>query len=229
MKNQQNVISSKDRNYSLPLLLFSNLMPLYGVIHWNWTFFSVVYLYWLELIIISTFQLLKILFAQGGDISILSKIFIGIKFFILRTIIFFFYIIFIVTFLGLMQNKGDTSTYISMADALLLRNNFFKINFFGFFLYNLLSFFFTYILNKEYKQKLASDYFNFFDIHIFVVHIVVVLGTFVYMGVTENLHWKHKSAVIACVSLFVVVKLIAEFIRNSFSEERKNEQPGDFI
>ena len=95
MKNQQNVISSKDRNYTLPLLLLTNLMPLYGVIRWNWTFFSVVYLYWLELIIISTFQLLKIFLAQGGSISCIAKIVIGLKFFLSRTGIFLFYLIFL--------------------------------------------------------------------------------------------------------------------------------------
>ena len=231
MKNQQNVISSKDRNYTLPLLLLTNLMPLYGVIRWNWTFFSVVYLYWLELIIISTFQLLKIFLAQGGSISCIAKIVIGLKFFLSRTGIFLFYLIFIVTFLGVLPNKDNTdpTAFVSMADTLLLRNTFFKINFFGFFLYNLLEFLLTYIINKAYKQKLATDYFSFLDVHIIVVHIVVVLGTFIYMGATEKLHWKHKSAIIACVSLFVVVKLIADYIRQSVSEENTVEQTGNFI
>ncbi|MEN9449260.1 MAG: hypothetical protein RJA25_2550, partial [Bacteroidota bacterium] len=41
--------SGNYKNVILPLIIISNIFPLYGVIYYNWTFFSVVYIYWLEL------------------------------------------------------------------------------------------------------------------------------------------------------------------------------------
>lgn len=230
--NNKEIILPKNKNVILPLIIFSNLFPLYGVIQYNWTIFSVVYIYWIELIIISTFRLLKILFAKGdSNATFFSKLSLGLKFFIVRTGIFFFYLIFIVVFLGFLASSksGNTGDAITMFDAIFFKGTFYKITLLSFILYNLVEFLVLYMLNNEYKKAKPEDNYQILDIHIIVVHIVVVLGTFLYQGVTENLHWNHKSAMIACVSLFVGVKIIADIIRQSLSGDMPEEQKEKFI
>jgi len=83
------IILAKNKRVMLPLIIFSNLFPLYGVLMYNWTIFSVVYIYWIELLIITFFQFLKIIVAQGEPRwSFSVNLFIGIKFLLLRAGLF---------------------------------------------------------------------------------------------------------------------------------------------
>ena len=230
--NNRKIILPKNKNVFLPLIIFSNLFPLYGVINYNWTIFSVVYIYWIELLIISTFQLLKILLAKGDtNATFFNKLALGIKFFIFRTGLFFFYLLFIVVFLGLLTSakSGETKDAITMFEAMFFRGTFYRITLLSFILYNLVEFLVLFIANEKYKTDKPHDNFILLDAHIIVVHIVVVLGTFLYQGVTEHFHWNHKSAMIACVSLFVVIKIIADIIRQGLSGDVPEEQQEKFI
>lgn len=224
--------SGSQKHVILPLIIFSNLFPLYGVIRYNWTIFSVVYLYWIELLIASTFSLLKIITAQGDPkATFFSKLELAIKFFVIRTGIFFFYLLFIVVFLGMLSGikSGDSTDAVNMMDVLLFKGSFYRITLLSFFLYNLVEFIVLFLLNDTYKKETPQDNYVVLDVHILVVHIVVVLGTFLYQGVTDKLHWNHKNAMIACVSLFVLIKIITDVIRQSLSGDPAEEEPGKFI
>lgn len=221
-----------NKNVMLPLIIFSNLFPLYGVIHYNWTIFSVVYIYWLELLIISTFQLLKIMFAEGDEeATFFSKLTIAFRFFAFRTGIFFFYLIFIVVFLGFLISGKENSdgSGIQLFDVIFLKGNFYKITLLSFLVYNIVEFVVLFLLNGAYKNAKPEDNFIILEPHILVVHLVVVLGTFLYQGATENLNWNHKNAMIATVSLFVVIKIIIDIYRQRLSADVPEDQQGKFI
>lgn len=216
----------------LPVILISNLMPLYGVIQYGWTIFTVVYIYWFELLIVSFFQFLKILLAEGNTkISIFTKFFIAIRFLLLRIGIFIFYLIFIVVFLGILPNVNnkDNENLIQMSNAIFLQSDFFRFTILSFIFYNFLDFLFSFIINNQYKTALPNNFNIFLDIRIIVVHIVVILGTFLYEGITNFLHLNHKIAMIACVSLFIVVKIIADTIRGWSNDEDTSEEIGKYI
>lgn len=221
-----------NKNVMLPLIIFSNLFPLYGVIHYNWTIFSVVYIYWLELLIISTFQLLKIMIAEGDvEATFFSKLTIALRFFAFRTGIFFFYLIFIVVFLGFLISGKENSdgSGIQLFDVIFLKGNFYKITLLSFLVYNIVEFVVLFLLNGAYKNAKPEDNFIILEPHILVVHLVVVLGTFLYQGATENLNWNHKNAMIATVSLFVVIKIIIDIYRQRLSADVPEDQQGKFI
>lgn len=225
-------ISSKNMKYILPLIIFSNLFPLYGVINYNWNIFSVVYIYWIELLIITFFQFLKIIIAQGNSkLLFLSKLFLGLKFILFRVALFLFYLLFIVVFLGFLISAKDNSENraLNIFDTLFIKDSFFRITLLSFILYKFIEFIVLYILNNDYKISKPTDHNNFLDMHILIVHLVVVIGTFLYQGVTDTLHWNHKSAMIACVSLFVVIKIIADVVRQSLSGDVVKDEPGSFI
>jgi len=226
------IILAKNKRVMLPLIIFSNLFPLYGVLMYNWTIFSVVYIYWIELLIVTFFQFLKILVAKGeARWSFSVNLFIGFKFLLLRASLFFFYLLFIVVFLGFLVSAKDESgkSAMNMFDVVFVKGSFYRITLLSFILYNLVEFIVLYIINNDYKTSKPTDHNNFLDMHILVVHLVVVLGTFLYQGVTDTLHWNHKNAMIACVGLFVVIKIVADVVRQSLSGDIVKDEPGNFI
>lgn len=233
MKYNNNInVQTANKNVMLPLIIFSNLFPLYGVIHYNWTIFSVVYIYWIELLIISTFQLLKIMVAEGDkQATFFSKSSMALRFFAFRTGIFFFYLLFIVVFLGFLisaKNNSDGSG-IQLFDVIFLKGNFYRITLLSFLVYNIVEFIVLFLLNGAYKNAKPGDNFIILEPHILVVHLIVVLGTFLYQGATENLNWNHKNAMIATVSLFVVIKIITDIFRQRLSADAAEDQQGKFI
>ena len=102
-----------------------NLMPIYGVMANHWTMFSVIYLYWLETVILSLFSFIKIVSSKGttpNGIN-LTGIFTegewkwktGIRFLIIRIGMLLFYLLFIFLFVGLLiSSKDDMGTNIEM-------------------------------------------------------------------------------------------------------------------
>ncbi len=163
MKYNNNInVQTANKNVMLPLIIFSNLFPLYGVIHYNWTIFSVVYIYWIELLIISTFQLLKIMVAKGDkQATFFSKSSMALRFFAFRTGIFFFYLLFIVVFLGFLisaKNNSDGSG-IQLFDVIFLKGNFYRITLLSFLVYNIVEFIVLFLLNGAYKNAKPEDNF----------------------------------------------------------------------
>lgn len=51
-------------NASVVVLILANLIPLVGVLFWDWSVFEVVVLYWLENVIIGGIYILKMTFHQ---------------------------------------------------------------------------------------------------------------------------------------------------------------------
>lgn len=223
-------MKNNSRNFLVPVGLASNLFPLFGVLFYNWTIFSIVYIYWVELIIISTFQLFKILLASGdNEISFRSRLTMALKFFAFRTGIFFFYLSFIVTFLGVLISSKDEAGKMDFISTLAFRNEFFKVAVISFIVYNLLEFGVLYIFNNQYKTSSPNDYYSIFDARIIVVHVVVILVTFLYQFLAEKNNTNHKVAMVACVSLFIIIKSIADFIRQKLNEVDTNSDKRKFI
>ena len=58
-------LNSKDlTNIPLIVLVAANLIPLWGVIFWDWDAFNVVLLYWSENIVVGFYNILKMAFAR---------------------------------------------------------------------------------------------------------------------------------------------------------------------
>lgn len=223
-------MTPQTKNYTIPLIIFTNLMPIYGVLNLGWTLFTVIYIYWVELLIISFFELLQILTAKDGNFALSAKLFIGFKFMAIRLGIFFFYLSFLITFTGFMlSNKDDASSrdLISMAEALAFKGTFYRITLLSIFFSGALNFYFNFIANQKYKQTTPLNAFSYFDAHIIIVHIVVVLSTFLYKGMTEKMHLNHLTAIVACVSLFVVIKIVVDILRALGNERTDNTTPKD--
>jgi len=60
---------------SLLVLIAANLIPIFGVLFFGWTLFEILYLYWLESVIIGIFNIPKMLLAQGGGRKRFQRLF----------------------------------------------------------------------------------------------------------------------------------------------------------
>ena len=49
------------RSPSLAILIALNALPIYGVLNWGWQSFDLIFLYWLENLIIGGFAILRML------------------------------------------------------------------------------------------------------------------------------------------------------------------------
>lgn len=54
------------RQFSIAVLIALNALPLYGVVAWGWQSFDLIFLYWLENLIIGAFTLLRMLVRPYG-------------------------------------------------------------------------------------------------------------------------------------------------------------------
>lgn len=198
----------------IPMLIIANLYPLFGVLQHGWTLFSVVYIYWLEFLIITFFEGLRILFsAKDARISILAKIILWVKFILIRIFIFAFYLLFIVVFLGLgKMNTGEDKQLIDFAQTITLSSYYFRMALFQFFVYNLLDFIVKFFATGEYKKETAFDNYNFFDRRIIVVHLSIFIGAFIYTFFVDKLHFNAQNATLVCVSIFILVKIMPDII-----------------
>ncbi len=169
------MISSLSKTTSLFLIVALNLIPAYGMFFLGWTIFSILYYYWLETYIASLFQTLRIVYAgktTGNDSE--KKLKIALRYLLVRTAMFFFYLVFIVVFVGLIveqkENIGGNLRQLFLLDSS------FNLALLGLVLSYGINFTFDYLIGKEYKQYSPGELANFFDFRTIIIHIVVVLG-----------------------------------------------------
>ena len=219
---------NQKQNTSLSFIILMNLIPIAGVIFWSWTPFSVFYFFWLETLIIAVFNALKIVLCRGDEYdqkieqshkilgqvhsSPVSHVGKAFRYLMMRIFIFFFYLLFIVVFIGFMHtNKEDSLANMQIG---LFMNKSFNYAILGFVLSQALQFIFDFILNDEYKHTHTSDFASIFDGRQIIIHVAVVIGGvfggFMEKTGTEN-HFQLVSVFV--MSVFCVVKTIYEIIK----------------
>jgi hypothetical protein len=223
---------------SLPLIIALNLLPLAGLLWWGWTPFSVFYLFWIETLIVAFFNFLKIIICQGDEYDISlekgnskfgsihmhygSHIGKAFRYLGVRIFIFFFYLLFIVTFIGVINSGSEER--LTNFQMLLFLNRSFNFALLGLVIGQALQFIFDFILNDEYLHTHPGDFASIFDGRQVVVHVAVVLG-----GVLGGFVGKQTNGEIwvsmVVVGIFCVAKTIFEIIKykgtkNIFTERK---------
>ncbi len=184
------MLNNLEQRLSLLLVIALNLMPIWGVIHWGWTPFYVFYLFWLETLIIAVFNTLKIIGCRGDEfdeklhnsnhpykglhVNYVSHAGKAIRYLLMRIGIFCFYLIFIVTFIGIMASQK--SEHFSILSIILFRNPTFNYTLLAIILNQLRQLIFYFYINGDYKRTHPSDFASIFDGRQLIVHIAVVLG-----------------------------------------------------
>lgn len=214
------------KHTALLSIILTNLIPVYGVIFWNWTPFYVFWLFWIETLIVAFFNVAKILLSKGEvknrynipSLSIIgllfrnskSKWYIAFKYIVARIFIFIFYSIFIVVFIGFLGSSKDNS--VKNVEVMALASHTFNYALMAFIANQIVQFYRDYYLNEHYKNTSPSDFNSLFDGRQIVVHISVVLG-----AVLSQLVFKGEKqsmlSMIAVVLVFVTIKTFYDIFK----------------
>jgi len=198
-----------------------NALPVIGYWFWGWSMFAIVYLYWVEAVIISFFVFLKISLAKGVEPSTgavataSSRIFSGLRILLLRLGILVFYWVFILIFVALGQGKYSTEVAIDNTQILAFVNPGFNLAVLAFFLSQIVEFVSGFILNDMYKTVPSSQYRLFFDARTIIIHVVVVLGTFAYQFLDRYAAVDNRLPGLGFVLVLFFIKSIADVVVNS--------------
>ncbi len=211
--------------------LLVNLFPLVGVWTQGWTFFLVIYIFWFEMLIVTFFNALCILLSQGrilegnvlrGEaIALTSRLGHGLKYFIVRLIVFCFYMIFIILFVGLgmaTSGKMNDASIKDMATSLYFSNWTFNLAILSFFSMNLYRFLKNFVLPQRFLVSKPEEFSSFWDYRIITVHITLIVG--VLLGEFLVKQWGAQSPFVMpfVVTFFIVVKIVIENIASYLSK-----------
>jgi len=207
----------------LPALLLANILPLVGILYDEISFFALFYLYWWETVIISIFRWQKMAWAEkpsepnsalmvNGRLQ--SADFINNRgkmrrqYFFVRSGIMLFYLIFIIVFVGVLNSAGENAG--EFGRAITFSEPWVFWSFIAFTVLHLTEYI-TWVRSKAYKETTLSELSTPFDGRLIIMHLVIVLGTFLAMYTSETLFPNHpRAASIGYGVLFVVIKIITE-------------------
>lgn len=218
----------------LPTIILANIFPLVGIIYYDMSFFALFYLYWWETVMISIFRWLKMAWAEkpsepdpnftinGQTLSyetVNNRGRMRRQYFFLRSGMMIFYLIFIIVFVGVISTMQEDPT--AFARAITFTDKWVFWSFIGFTLVHLAEYI-SWVRSGAYKETSLVELATPFDARIIVIHVVIVLGTFLAMYTSESLFPEHpKAASIGYASLFVVLKVVVEVIAYQKNHSRQ--------
>lgn len=211
---------------ALPLI-FYNLLPVAGVLFWDWTLFTVLLLYWLESGVIGVFNLARIGMAQAPmsesfkinghhPTGQYGKLMIMLFFPVHYGMFWIVHGVFVFVFFGLGFMPGAVSTGFSGFEGLG------EINTSGILLAvavmvatQIGSFFFVFLGDREYQrispdQQMSQPYSR-----VFVLHGVIIGGAFLII---------QFGTTMAALALLVLLKLVADLVLH-FRNAESAHQP----
>lgn len=162
------------------LVVFFNILPIIGVAFYNWLPFEMFWLFWVETLIIAAFNSIRVFYSQGHAFETFQDgplQFNGGKAFrylLGRTLVFLFYSLFIIIFIGFLASPKKDSMHV--LKTLAFANQFFNLALILCICsqaYYLIRYFF---MNRAYYYSSADSFPILFDGRQIVIHIAVVVG-----------------------------------------------------
>lgn len=200
------------------LQVVMNIVPLLGVIYYDWSVFALLYAFWLETLGMSFLNAFRILFAKK---SLEKGPFVGkaLRFLFVSIFILMFYMLFMIVFVGL--QISDKQEGVNFMMYLMLLQPSFRFTLIVFFVIKCIELIYYYFIQNQRETTSPTDFHPLLDSRIFVIHIVIVLGVFACQFFSEKLgnHW----GVIAFASVFVLVKTVGDLIADKFQVKKMNE------
>ena len=205
-----------NKQKTLVLQLSMNLMTLVGVIYFNWSVFALIYLYWLETLGFVFFNAIKILTAQNDlqKAPHIRKAFLYLRF---NVFILFFYLIFIIGFIGLTVATRQEGLHFT--SYLYFYDHSFGYTVLCFLLLKLIEFIYYYFMSGAYKSARPDDYISFFNARIIMIHIVIVFGFFAFGYISHE--YNSRYGYIGFAAVFVFVKSVIDTVSILYLDKSK--------
>lgn len=214
-----NYFSNMNKKVSILFIIAFNLIPILGVASFNWQPFEAFWFFWIETLIVALFNTIRIVYSQGqlpDNINVNKPLVYhidkGIKYLLIRIIIFVFYAIFIVTFIGFVANVNKDK--VAVVTTLLFQNNLFNagllISIFSQGYYLLMGFF----RNGAFYTSSPNSYAAIFDGRQLVIHVAVVLGALGAIFLEKNTSFGNYGNILI-ISLLCICKCVFDILNTS--------------
>ena len=191
-----------------------NLAPVIGVAFYDWVPFDMFWLFWLETLIISLFNAIRILFSQGRSMEDVSaenalklNFLPALKYLLIRTAIFIFYALFIIVFIGFLSPAEADS--LNVVRTLAFQNVLFNIAIIISIATQALYLAKYFFMNGAFVYARKDDFPGIFDARQIVIHVAVVLGAVGSAFLFEDTS-RQEYASVWIICIFCVTKFIFE-------------------
>ena len=166
---------------SATALIVANLIPLAGVVFCKWDVFVVVFLFWLENVVVGFFNLLRMLWVErGAEQFPLAKL-VVMPFFLVHYGMFtaIHGIFVLVLFGGMMQRGAEFPTVQTVVDLVTQYHLWFPV--LALFASHGYSFIANYVAQQEYRQVTLRDLMGQPYGRVVVLHLTILFGGFLAM------------------------------------------------
>lgn len=190
-----------------------NIIPIVGVAFYGWIPFDMFWLFWVETLIIGFFNAWRILFSQGNGSEVPFQEGIkrwnmvrAMRYMIARVLIFLFYSIFIVVFIGFLGSKGTDGGFIK---TLAFANPLFNLALIVVAIsqsFYLIKYFF---MSRAYFYASPDSYADVFDARQIVIHIAIVIGAVGTAFLFDDTA-QHNFGAIFMMSILCIAKCVYE-------------------
>ncbi|MFK7793826.1 MAG: DUF6498-containing protein [Gammaproteobacteria bacterium] len=185
-------------------LIVGNLVPIIGVLFFEWQLFPLILLYWLENVVIGVFNAIKMLTCSGSE-SFLQRIFMTIFFSFHYGMFCFGHGTFLVDLFGGELDSIPAAIHIVMQGSLQLALIALVVSH-GF------SFMKNYLIAGEFREMSISEvmfspYKRIIVLHVFIIFSGMVLQSF---GVTQT-----------GLIILAIVKIIADLMAHKIEHKKK--------
>jgi len=195
------------------LQLTLNIVPLLGVIFFDWSVFALIYSYWLETLGITLITSIKILTARQSDKKP-PHVLKALLYLVLNTGLLVFYLLFIFVFIGVMISNKQPAA-VPFSQYLLLVEPSFRYSMLSLLGIKLVEFVVVYFYGKAYETTSPKDFIAFLNPRTIIIHLVIVLGVFAYQYTSQATN--NRIGVIAFAAAFVVIKSLVDAISYYFA------------
>jgi hypothetical protein len=208
--------SNMNKKINILFIIVFNLIPIIGVASFNWQPFEAFWFFWVETLIMALFNTIRIIYSQGqlpGKVNTNNPLVYhlnrGIKYLGIRIVIFLFYAIFIITFIGFIANVNKDK--VTVVTTLLFQNKLFNagllISIFSQGYYLFMGFF----RNGAFYTSSPDSFNPIFDGRQLVIHVAIVLGAFGSMYLEKNTSFGDYSSIFI-ISLLCICKCIFDIL-----------------
>lgn len=180
---------------SLALLLI-NIIPLLGVIFWNWNIGDILYLYWAENVVFGLVTIIRILSNKHPSGSFASRIFMSAFFSVHYGIFCFGHAAFIFGGIAFLESEQAPLEAI----AAMLNSHWFVI--LGFFLSHLISFFFNDLRKDEVSRIPPQTVMIRPYRRIFILQITIIFGGIAVAAL---------GSPVALIAILVIAKTVSDY------------------
>lgn len=214
-----------NKQISILFIIVFNLIPIVGVASFNWQPFEAFWFFWVETLIMALFNTIRIIYSQGQlpdnvntNKPLVYHVDKGIKYLLIRIVVFLFYAIFIITFIGFVANVNKDK--VAVVTTLLFQNKLFNvgllISIFSQGYYLLMGYF----RNGAFYTSTPENYAAIFDGRQLVMHVAIVLGAVGAMFLEKNTTFGNYSSIFI-ISLLCICKCFFDI----FNAAKNNNDP----